>query len=82
MSIEAIRAEFGNAREQLRIGYEQLRVAEDHLTRAAQQLAELGRQHSDLAELPELPKALELMANARTLAAGVIETVDRWSESL
>lgn len=82
MSIEAIRGEFGNAREQLRVGYEQLRAAEDFLAQAARRLDELTRHHSEFVDLPELPRAMELMSTARTLAAGAIDAVDRLSESL
>ena len=82
MSIEAIRGEFAEAREQLRLGYEQLRVAEDLLTQAAGRLDELTRHHSDTVRPPELLQAMELTTTARATAAGAIEAVDRFSGSL
>ncbi|HWE89257.1 MAG TPA: hypothetical protein VG317_07315 [Pseudonocardiaceae bacterium] len=82
MSIEAIRGQFAEGREQLRQGYEQLHAGEDFLARAAKRLDELTRQHSELVRLAELPQALELIATARTAVVGAIEAVDRFSESL
>jgi hypothetical protein len=82
MSIEAIRGEFAEGREQLRLAYEHLRAGEDFLAQAARRLDELTRQHSELVRPSELPQALELSGTARAAVAGAIDAVDRLSASL
>jgi hypothetical protein len=82
MSIEAIRAEVGGARERINAAYQETQLARERLAEAVRVLTELSRGHTESLLPPQLAHADEQLAEGLAALAGSLDVMDRFVAGL